>query len=134
MSTGFEAGKRNYRVTVLNKVPTYGKAFGEKTGYSRVGSLWSSYKFDKGTKALREGALDAYDYVVFQMNYSTDITITRESLIEFKGRIYQIISLNADELENKVVVKATEMTTQVNIVESNSDITGGDTQTHEIAK
>lgn len=134
MSTGFEAGKRNYRVTVLNKVPTYGKAFGEKTGYSRVGSLWSSYKFDKGTKALREGALDAYDYVVFQMNYSTDITITRESLIEFKGRIYQIISLNADEMENKVVVKATEMTTQVNIVESNSDITGGDTQAHEIAK
>lgn len=134
MSTGFEAGKRNYRVTVLNKVPTYGKAFGEKTGYSRVGSLWSSYKFDKGTKALREGALDAYDYVVFQMNYSTDITITRESLIEFKGRIYQIISLNADEMENKVVVKATEMTTQVNIVESNSDITGGDTQTYEIAK
>lgn len=134
MSTGFEAGKRNYRVTVLNKVPTYGKAFGEKTGYSRVGSLWSSYKFDKGTKALREGALDAYDYVVFQMNYSTDIAITRESLIEFKGRIYQIISLNADEMENKVVVKATEMTTQVNIVESNSAITGGDTQTHEIAK
>ena len=134
MSTGFEAGKRNYRVTVLNKVPTYGKAFGEKTGYSRVGSLWSTYKFDKGTKALREGALDAYDYVVFQMNYSTDIAITRESLIEFKGRIYQIISLNADEIENKVVVKATEMTTQVNIVESNSDITGGDTQTYEIAK
>ena len=134
MSTGVEAGKRNYRVTVLNKVPTYGKAFGEKTGYSRVGSRWSSYKFDKGTKALREGALDAYDYVVFQMNYSTDITITRESLIEFKGRIYQIISLNADEMENKVVVKATEMTTQVNIVESNSDITGGNTQTHEIAK
>ena len=134
MSTGFEAGKRNYRVTVLNKVTSVERAFGEKTGYSRVGSLWSSYKFDKGTKALREGALDAYDYVVFQMNYSTDITITRESLIEFKGRIYQIISLNADELENKVVVKATEMITQVNIVESNSDITGGDTQTYEIAK
>lgn len=134
MSTGFEAGKRNYRVTVLNKVPTAGRAFGEKTGYSRSEPLWSSYKFDKGTKALREGALDAYDYVVFQMNYSTDITITRESLIELNGRIYQIISLNADKLENKVVVKATEMTTQVNIVESNSDITGGDTQTHEIAK
>ena len=134
MSTGFEAGKRNYRVTVLNKVTSAERAFGEKTGYSRTGSLWSSYKFDKGTKALREGALDAYDYVVFQMNYSTDITITRESLIELNGRIYQFISLNADEMENKVVVKATEMTTQVNIVESNSDITGGDTQTHEIAK
>ena len=134
MSTGFEAGMRNHRITVLNKVPTYGKAFGEKVGYCRAGSLWSSYKFNKGTKALREGTLDAYDYVLFQMNYSTDITITRESLIEYHGRIYQITSLNADEQENKVVVIATEMTTQVNIVESNSDITGGDMQTHEIAK
>lgn len=134
MSTGFDAGMRNHRITVLNKVPTYGRAFGEKVGYCRVGSLWSSYNFNKGGKALREGTLDAYDHVLFQMDYSTDITITRESLIEYRGRIYQITSLNADEQENKVVIIATEMTTQVNIIESNSDITGGDAQTYEIAK
>ena len=116
MTTGFEAGMRPYRVTILNKVSPAEKVFGEKTGYNRDGSLWSSYKFNKGTKALREGALDAYDTVVFQMNFSANVKITRDSLIECNGRIFQIQSLNDDHHENKIVVTATEMTTQVNIV------------------
>ena len=116
MTTGFEAGMRPYRVTILNKVSPAEKVFGEKTGYQRDGSLWSSYKFNKGTKALREGALDAYDTVVFQMNFSANVKITRDSLIECNGRIFQIQSLNDDHHENKIVVTATEMTTQVNIV------------------
>jgi phage gp45-like len=92
------------------------KAFGEKTGYRRDGSLWSSYEFTKGTKALREGSLDAYDSVIFRMNFSANVTITRESLIEMEGKIYQIQSLNSDKIDNKIVVRATEMTTQVNII------------------
>lgn len=116
MTTGFEAGMRPYRVTILNKVTPTEKAFGEKTGYKRDGSLWSSYNFNKGTKALREGALDAYDTVVFRMNFSANVKITRESLIECNGKIFQIQSLNDDHHENKIVVTATEMTTQVNIV------------------
>ena len=116
MTTGFEAGMRPYRVTILNKVTPTEKAFGEKTGYKRDGSLWSSYKFDKGTKALREGALDAYNTVMFRMNFSANVKITRDSLIECNGKIFQIQSLNDDPRENKIVVTATEMTTQVNIV------------------
>lgn len=116
MTTGFKAGMRPYRVTILNKVTPTEKAFGEKTGYKRDGSLWSSYNFNKGTKALREGALDAYDTVVFRMNFSANVKITRESLIECNGKIFQIQSLNDDHHENKIVVTATEMTTQVNIV------------------
>lgn len=116
MTTGFEAGMRPYRVTILNKVTPTEKAFGEKTGYKRDGSLWSSYNFDKGTKALREGALDAYNTVMFRMNFSANVKITRESLIECNGKIFQIQSLNDDHHENKIVVTATEMTTQVNIV------------------
>ena len=116
MTTGFEAGMRPYRVTILNKVQPSERQFGEKTGYKRDGSLWSSYNFNKGTKALREGALDAYDTVVFRMNFSANVKITRESLIECNGKIFQIQSLNDDHHENKIVVTATEMTTQVNIV------------------
>lgn len=107
---------RNHRVTILNKVSPSEKAFGEKTGYKRDGSLWSSYEFSKGTKALREGALDAYDSVIFRMNFSANVTITRESLIECQGKIYQVQSLNEDHMENKIIIRATEMTTQVNIV------------------
>ena len=116
MTTGFNSGMRNHRVAILNKVSPKEKAFGEKTAYKRDGSLWSSYEFSKGTKALREGALDAYDSVIFRMNFSANVTITRESLIECQGKIYQVQSLNEDHMENKIIVRATEMTTQVNIV------------------
>lgn len=118
MSTGFTAGMRNHRITILNKVAPTEKAFGEKTGYKRDGSLNSSYEFNKGTRALREGALDAYDTVIFRLNFSGNAakTITRESLIEMNGKIYQIQSLNADHQENKIIIRATEMTTQVNII------------------
>jgi head-tail adaptor len=116
MTTGFNSGMRNHRVTILNKVSPSEKAFGEKTGYKRDGSLWSSYEFSKGTKALREGALDAYDSVIFRMNFSANVSITRESLIEMHDKIYQIQSLNEDHQENKIIIRATEMTTQVNIV------------------
>ena len=109
---------RNHRVTILNKVAPTEKAFGEKTGYKRGGSLQSSYEFNKGTRALREGALDSYDTVIFRMNFSANVakSITRESLIEMNGKIYQIQSLNEDYIENKIIIRATEMTTQVNIV------------------
>ena len=109
---------RNHRVTILNKVAPAEKAFGEKTGYRRAGTLWSSYEFAKGTKALREGSLDAYDSVIFRMNFSAGVAkkITRESLVECDGKIYQIQSLNEDRRENKIIIRATEMTTQVNII------------------
>lgn len=109
---------RNHRITILNKVAPTEKAFGEKTGYKRDGSLNSSYEFNKGTRALREGSLDAYDTVIFRLNFSGNVakTITRESLIEMHGKIYQIQSLNADHQENKIIIRATEMTTQVNII------------------
>ena len=124
MSTGFTSGMRNHRVTILNKVQPSERQFGEKTGYRRDGSLWSSYEFSKGTRALREGALDAYDSVIFRMNFSANVTITRESLIECDGKVYQVQSLNSDRRENKIIIRATEMTAQVNIVEpySTTDI------------
>ena len=128
---------RNHRVTILNKVAPTEKAFGEKTGYQREGSLWSSYEFTKGTKALREGALDAYDSVVFRLNFSANVTITRESLIEMHGKIYQIQSLNSDYHDNKIIIRATEMTTQVSIIPepySSSGIEGGSQQSHEVGQ
>lgn len=115
---GFNPGMRNHRVTILNKVAPAEKAFGEKTGYRRAGTLSSSYEFNKGMRALREGALDAYDTVIFRMNFSANVAkeITRESLIECQGKIFQIQSLNSDYIENKIIIRATEMTTQVNII------------------
>ena len=115
MSIGFTGGMRPYRITILEVVPST-DTFGDTTSYRRAGKVFSSYKFNKGTKALRDGALDAYNTVLFQLNFSSNISITRDSLIEFRGRIYQIQSLNDDYQANKIVITATEMATQVNIV------------------
>jgi hypothetical protein len=125
MATGFTSGMRNHRVTILNKVQPSERQFGEKTGYRRDGSLWSSYEFSKGTMALREGALDAYDSVMFRLNFSGNVAkkITRESLIEMHGKIYQIQSLNEDYHDNKIIIRATEMTTQVNIMDYRKIVT-----------
>ena len=120
MTTGFTSGMRNHRITILNKVQASGRSFGEKTGYRREGSLNSSYEFNKGTRAFREGALDAYDSVMFRLNFSGNVAkkITRESLIEMQGKIYQIQSLNSDYHDNKIIIRATEMTTQVSIIDN----------------
>jgi hypothetical protein len=50
------------------------------------------------------------------MNFSANVTITRESLIECDGKVYQVQSLNSDKRENKIIIRATEMTTAVTIV------------------
>lgn len=112
---GFTAGMRHNRVTILNPVKT-GKTFGNTTSYERAGRVFASYEFNKGTKALREGALDAYDTVLFRMNFSSNANITRDSLIEYRGKVFQIQSLNDDYQANKIVIRATEMSTPVNIV------------------
>ena len=96
---GFNPGMRNHRVTILNKVAPAEKAFGEKTGYQIAGEMWADYKFDKGTKALREGSLDAYDSVLFRMNFSANVAykITRESLIKMKNKI-TIVSMSISSI------------------------------------
>jgi len=115
MSNGFTASMRQRRITILEVVQSK-DSFGDTTTYRRAGKVFSSYKFNKGTKALREGALDAYNTVMFQLNFSSNLNITRDSLIEYRGKVYQIMSLNDDYQENKIVITATEMATQVTIV------------------
>ena len=116
MSIGFGAGMRHYRIGILEVVQSE-KTFGATTSYRRAGKVSAAYKFNKGAKALREGALDAYNTVMFQLNFSSNINITRDCLVEFRGKIFQIQSLNDDYQANKIVITATEMATQVNIID-----------------
>jgi SPP1 family predicted phage head-tail adaptor len=116
MSTGFGAGMRHYRIGILEVVQSE-NTFGTTTSYRRAGKVFAAYKFNKGAKALREGALDAYNTVMFQLNFSSNINITRNCLVEFRDKIFQIQSLNDDYQANKIVITATEMATQVNIID-----------------
>ena len=69
------------------------------------------------------------------MNFSANVTITRESLIECDGKVYQVQSLNSDRRENKIIIRSTVMTTQVYIIPepySDGRIGGGSQSSHEI--
>ena len=89
-----------------------GKNFG-KSGqpkYQLLGDFWANETFSKGVKALHEGALDAYDTVMFRLRYHA--CIDRWCLIRYNGTWYQILSFNADEHDNQIQITAQEMPNQ----------------------
>lgn len=120
----------NKRIKVAKRVDSTGGDFGRSSGgqkYTLLGEFWASEKFDKGMKSLREGAVDAYNTVMFRMRYNADID--RWCLIQYQGRWYQIQSFNEDYQTNELQITATEMVNQkVTIVPqpSNSEIIDSD--------
>lgn len=103
----YSTGLLKDRVKILNKVlPTQGD-FGATTRYAEAAEVWASVTWSKGVKALREGALDAYDTIMVRMRYNT--VVSRESRLLIDGVTYQIQSLHADQQENIVQITATEI-------------------------
>ena len=102
---GYSAGFLNHRVTIRNKVVATG--FGETTSYQDVATVWANVTFSKGVKSLREGALDAYDTVMFRMLWNDKVT--RDSHLVYDGVTYQIQSFHVDKLDNTIQITAQEM-------------------------
>lgn len=103
----YTSGILNKRVEILNKVAPEGSTFGTTTKYEPVACVWADVTWSKGTKSLREGALDAYDVVLVRMRWNT--IVTRDSRLRHDGKTYQILSLNADRRENQVQITAQEI-------------------------
>ena len=107
------------RVKVAKRVESTGGDFGRASGgqkYQMLGEFWAAESFNKGVKAMREGAMDAYDTVMFRMRYNAEID--RWCLIQYHGRWYQIQSFNEDYQANEIQITAKELANQqVNIVE-----------------
>ena len=108
----------NKRVTVAKRYQDTQETFG-KSGqpkYELLGTFWMSETFTKGVKAMHEGALDAYDTVMFRCRYNKGID--RWCLLKYHGKWYQITSFNEDYQENQIQMTAVELANQqVNIVE-----------------
>ena len=92
-------------ITIRNKVVATG--FGDTTSYQDAGCIHARKVWKSGNKAVRDGALDGVDIVIFRMRWNT--IIKRDSLIVFGGKTYQIISLEGDEQDNQMEAKATEV-------------------------
>ena len=108
----------NKRVTVAKRATDTQESFGKagQPKYEILGTFWMSETFNKGVKSLREGAMDAYDTVMFRCRFNKDID--RWCLLKFNGKWYQIQSFNEDYQENQIQMTAIEMANQkVNIVE-----------------
>ena len=116
----------NKRVKIAKRVDSEGGRFGRSSGgqkYTLLGEFWAAEDFNKGVKAMREGAEDAYDTVMFRMRYHEGID--RWCLVQYHGRWYQIQSFNEDYQQNQIQITATEMANQnVTIIPplSNSEI------------
>lgn len=114
----------NKRVTVAKRATetaTFGKSGQPK--YDILGTFWMGETFNKGVKAMHEGALDAYDTVMFRCRFIKQLDCW--CLLKFKGKWYQITSFNDDYQDNQIQITATKLANQqVNIVEpySTTDI------------
>ena len=132
----YSTGMMNKRVKIAKRVDSTGGDFGRSSGgqkYQIIGEFWASEKFDKGMKSLREGAVDAYDTVMFRMRFNADVD--RWCLIQYQGKWFQIQSFNEDYQTNEIQITAKEMANQnVMIVYSptNSSISGGNESSSEI--
>ena len=107
------------RIERAKRVESTNGQFGKSSAgqkYQSMGKFWASETWNKGVKSLREGAVDAYDTVMFRMRWAKDVD--RWCLIKYQGRWYQIQSLNEDYQRNEIQITATEMVNQnVTLVE-----------------
>ena len=128
----YSSGMLNKRIRIARRAEEQGSTFG-KSGqpkYQWLGWFWAAETWNKGAKSLQEGALDAYDTVMFRMRFNADVD--RWCLVWFNGKFYQINNLQEDKQDNQLQILATEMPNQsVTIVEpySGSGITGGSSNT-----
>lgn len=115
--TGYDAGMRNKRITIARRAESSGGQFGVRSAgqqYEIVGDFWAAEDFNRGTKAMREGAVDAYDIVMFRMDWYQGID--RWCIIRYDGTWYQITSFNANKQAKTIQMTATEMANQQVII------------------
>lgn len=106
----YSSGIMNKRVTIAQKSTAADGAFGRNSAgvtYYVLGTVWAAVDFVKGIKAMREGAIDAYDTVMVRMRWRDDVT--RDCLLAHDGRVYAIQSLHVDYLANIIQITAVEV-------------------------
>ena len=114
----YSTGMLNKRIQIYQRAEEQGSTFG-KSGqpkYQLLGDFWANETFSKGVKALHEGALDAYDTVMFRLRYHE--CIDRWCVIRYDGKWYQIQSFHPDPQANTIQITATEMANNPTIIEN----------------
>ena len=104
------SGLRDKRVTLLRKVETDGGRVGRGASapeWEEHRTVWANVTFARGTKALRHGALDAYDVIMVRTLYVEGAS--RSMRLRYDGRVYEIESFNSDRTTNDLQITAHEV-------------------------
>lgn len=75
--------------------------------YCPVKEIWASVKWNKGMKAMNEGAMEAYDYIMVRTAWTP--CLTRECRIRYQCRDYRIESFYADYQADEIQITAVEL-------------------------
>ena len=111
--TGYDAGMRSKRIIIARRAETTGGQFSQRSAgqkYEVIGPFWAAEDFTKGVKPLHNGVVDAYDIVMFRMNWYPGID--RWCIIQYDGTWYQIKSFNGSRQNNTIQITAQEMPNQ----------------------
>lgn len=109
----YSAGIQHFRIPFAARDASTSSRFGlDASGISWTifGTFWASVTWRKGIKDLREGALDAYDFILVRMDYHP--SVTRECILQYDGTWYQIESCHRDYEANTIQITAREMPNQ----------------------
>lgn len=136
----YPTGMQSKRVAVFNPSSTATGAFGRQSAgrqFDYAGTYWMSKKFNKGMKSLNEGALDAYDVVMFRCR--AYVPVKRTSMLVYDGVTYQVQSYNRDYQANEIQITAIEapgkdLSGQIPYTPSASEISGGASDNQEIGE
>lgn len=88
----FSSGFLHDRITVQNRKAAEMGVYGvDSTGaeWEDVACLHANVGWQKGTSAMREGALDVYAVIIVRMRWTNQIN--ERSRIVFDGRTYQVL-------------------------------------------
>lgn len=99
----------NHLITIAYRMTPVDGEYGRNSGgvrYTKLGTFWANITFTKGVRAMREGAVDAYDTLMIRMRWNAQIN--RDSLIAYDDRVFCIQSLHRDHSDNIVQITATE--------------------------
>ena len=115
---GYGAGILTHRIGIFNRVAAEDDIYGlDSSGvvYEPLGELCANITFNKGVKAMREGAMDAYDYIMVRIRYNENIR--RDSIILHDRRYWKIESFNADYREDKIQMTCVETVGEIRLAD-----------------
>ena len=105
--TGYTAGMMNQRVTFIRPGETTNTAYGRTRAAGEEVTRWAAVDWQRGTKAMQEGATDAYDTIMVRLRFCKKIT--RDCKIRHNGQLFRILSFHADPQKDTIQITAQEI-------------------------